>query len=211
MIKKSLAGFALAGLLLVGVASASSADEYPVEGGFTATPPIIAPGGTSTLLAVGIPDGYDSAEFEIVDEPDGGDGVVDPEIVPLDEGTATSEFTATVLGVYTVQVTATVHQEGGEVLDDSLGGLPVSQPIASGESLAGLVFAGPAEFVYTATVTVAESAPTPVPSAPGTPGTLPATGGQLSPIALWVGIGAIGIGALIAASAVIRRRSAGNS
>jgi len=202
VLKKSFAGLALAGMLIIGVATSSSADEYPPDGSFTATPPIIAPGGTSTLLAVGIPDGYDTAEFAIIDEPDGGDGVIDPEIVALDEGTATSEFTATVLGVYTIEVVATVHQEG-----EAFGGLPVSQPIASGESLSGIVFAGPVEYVYTATVTVSEAAPSPSPSAPGTPGALPATGAEWSSLALWVGIGAVVLGAVVLAAAAIRRRS----
>lgn len=182
MLKKSLIGAAIAGLLVLGGASAATADSYPPDGAtLTVSPASIAVGGTATLTATGL------GELETVyfgsDTPAGGTiasivsaSSTGPVAKPVTDGTATATFTAAQPGTYTLAVS-----DGETVLDTA-----------------------------TITVTAAGSGAGGSGGTGGAGGNLPATGSEVPAAALWLGVGALGIGGIAVAAAVARRRAQNN-
>lgn len=175
MLKKTLAAAVVAGALLFGGASAASAaNDYPADDArVTAPTTAVAPGApvVVTFDARGISPLPAEVGFSVT----GPQGANLASIVaaatsttsitkPVSNGTASTTFTATAPGTYTVTGAA-----GG--ITDAV------------------------------TITVAAGAAAADPS-------LPATGGELSTAALWVGAGALGLGGLAVVAATARRRAA---
>lgn len=194
MLKKTFAVAAIALGLVVASASAASAD-YTGTPPISAGDPVMAPGGSTVITVTGLPEGAECVAFQVL-QPEGGDGSVDPTTVGVSGDTASTTFTASVLGAYTI-----------EVLTSTAGcGAPPASIVSSA------VFAA-AEFVYFGSVTITVAVPTDGGSGPAAPGAapgLPPTGGQVPAAALWLGIGAVGIGAIAVTAGVARRRAAAN-
>ncbi|KRA25708.1 hypothetical protein ASD65_15715 [Microbacterium sp. Root61] len=173
MLKKTFAALAVAGLLVLGAASAASAATYPVDNGTGSGSAVLAPGASTPITISGL-EGYDQVIFtstggtlSSIVMAAAGSSVTKPVV----NGSATANFVANTPGSFTINVTA-----------------PDGTPLGS------------------TTVTVAAPGTT----APGAGGGLPATGGTVPAAAVWLGVGAIGIGGIAVAAAVARRRAAAN-
>lgn len=170
MLKKTFAALAVAGLLVLGAASAATAADYPVEVVTSAGSAAVVPG-TPTTITINNLEGYDEVTFSTTG------GTLSSIVVaatgssvnkPVVNGSASAKFVSNSAGSFTVTVSS-----GGTVLGST-------------------------------TVTVAAA------GTPGAGGGLPATGGTVPAAAVWLGVGAIGIGGIAVAAAVARRRAAAN-
>jgi hypothetical protein len=103
MLKKILTAVGLAGVLILGGSAAALAD-YPAGVTCTASPAVIAPGGTSTVACTGfVPGSFVevTASGGSVSAPDNAD----------DSGNVSASFTADAVGSYTVTASSTDAQE----------------------------------------------------------------------------------------------------
>ncbi|WP_243075700.1 hypothetical protein [Microbacterium sp. SS28] len=185
MFKKTLAAVVVAGaLVFAGSAAAFAEDDYPADIGCTANPATIQPGATSVITCVFA----EEAEGWTVEL-----SVTGPGVVP---NTLSSIAHAAATGTSTVSKVVT----DGQITVNLLG----PAVTASTPYLVEAVATSPDEKTTlegSATVTVTPAA------APVTPG-LPPTGGTVPAAAIWLGVGAIGIGGIAVAAAVARRRAA---
>jgi hypothetical protein len=180
MIKKTFAAAGVAGLLVLGVASAAHAEPYPATVSVTADDVTLTPGQATVVTALNVdggvvfettgpgvsPNTLTSISFASVNATDTAEKVAD------ENRTARATFTApTVGGTYVIIAT----DEDGD--RDS--------------------------------VTVTVAAATSGGSGSGGSGSLPATGGDAVPAAaVWLGAGAVGLGGIAVTAAVARRRAA---
>jgi len=176
MLKKVLAAFAVAGVMVLGVGSAASADDYPAQISISVSASTVNVGQPVTITVTGAQE-FSEVAFSLT-----ADGASLSSIVaaatagssvskPVVDGTAAATFVASQTGTFVVNVAA------------------------DGQS------------VGSATITVVASGA----GGSGGSGTgLPATGGNVPGAALWLGIGAVGIGGIAFAAVAARRRAAGN-
>lgn len=167
----------------------------------------LAAAAVSALLVLG----GSSAAFGLV-YPDDVDMTANPAVVTV--GTPAT-ITATDLdGLETVYF-GTDGTPGGSISSIVLAGGsgPVAKTVTDGTATATFVSSAAGTFVIAVsdgetvldTVTVTVTAPA---AAGGGGGSLPATGGTVPAAALWLGVGAIGIGGIAVAAAAARRRAA---
>lgn len=180
--KKTITSLALAGILVLGGASAAFADRYPDE-----EPDIVASdttpvAGQPVTLTVQVPDGINEVTFSIEGAPAGSTlasmvhaaaATVDLSVVkPVVDNTASAVFTPAGNGTFTVLVTAP-------------GMDPISLDVVVGAAVA--------------------------PGAGEDPDDLATTGGEVSAGVIWAGVGALGLGGIAVATAAARRRSNSNN
>lgn len=179
MLKKTLAAAGLAGLLVLGGAAAATADTYPPVANITASDVTPVPGEPTVITVTGIP-----AEF--------------PEVI----------FSVTGPGPASI----------ASIVPASAGSASVTKPVTDGTATA--TFTASTEGTYSVTVigppdtVLAEIALTVAAGGGSTPGGdagagdgLANTGGALPATALWLGLGAVGIGGIAVAAGVARRRA----
>ena len=156
-----------------------TADAPTTGAQLAAAPTSIAAGRSSTITATGL-GGLPSARFGLGAGPSGAS--VDPISATVSDGTATTTFTATQPGTYTVDVT------DGET------------PLAT------------VEVTVTAASPTPTSTPTPTPTASSTPTPAPSDGGGSAVVWIVVIIALLVIAAVIVTAVIIvRRRSGGTS
>lgn len=181
--KKTLTSLALAGMLVVGGASAATAAGYPVD-----EPDIVASdttpvAGQPVTLTVRVPDGITEVTFTINGAPVGSTltsmvhaaaATVDLSVVkPVVNNTASAVFTPAGNGTFTVMVTA-----------------PGMDPISLNVVVGAATDPGAGE----------ENSDD-----------LATTGGDVPAGVIWAGVGAIGLGGIAVATAAARRRSKSNN
>ncbi len=181
MLKKTFAAVGLAGLLVLGGSAAANADTYPPIGEEDVTISVsaltIAPGAVSTITVEGLAE-------------------TTTEVVFVAEGeTATLASAAPIAGAF------------------------ITKPVMDG--MASADFSATAAGTYTVAVSSLDAVYGSVditvdpalaggpgdPGTPGGPGGLPVTGGAFPATALWLGLGAVGIGGIAVAAGVARRRA----
>lgn len=176
--KKSLAAVAVAGAIVL--TGASAAHAYPVDIECVANPTTVALGGSTTISCTGLNDDFD-ATFSVT-----GPGVqqgVTLTSVAASAATGTASVTKPVVGGAT---SATF-----------------TPPTAADYAIT--VTQGDESFgTDTVTVTVVEGSAS---GGTGSTGGLPATGGDVPGAALWLGVGALGVGGIAVAAAAARRRA----
>lgn len=191
MLKKTLASVGIAGMLVLGgvaTGSAAFADNYPVNEGVTISDNTLAPGASAVVTVIG--GSFDPGSQ--VTFSTSGPGVV--------ANTLTSLVQAAVSGSSSVVKTASA--EGGATANFTA---PTGVTGTYSILAEGVRNGQPASFVVDVSVVAA--------SAGGSTGTgtangaLPATGGDVPVAALWLGVGAIGIGGIAVAAGVARRRA----
>ncbi|MFD5213437.1 hypothetical protein [Microbacterium sp. NPDC058345] len=182
-VKKTMTSLALAGILVLGGASAAIADpNYPVD-----EPDIVASDTTPAVgqpvtLTVTVPDGVTEVTFSITGAPAGSTlastvfaaaGTVDLSVdKAVTDNTASAVFTPAAAGEYRVVVT-------GEGMD------PLYIDVVVGATSGG------------GTQTDDDG--------------LAVTGGNVPVGVIWAGVGAIGLGGIAVAAAAVRRRSNSSS
>lgn len=184
MIKKALTALAVAGALVF--AGSAAANAYTVP-----PPPIVgdttlAPGVPTTITITGLED-YDQVVFSVAG------GATLASLVhtatatvsvtkPVSNGTASAIFSSDVAGTFVVNVSDTA---GNLITSVTLAVDPSFADTGSGGSGGVVGGSGGASGV----------------------GGLPATGGDVPVAAIWLGVGAVGIGGIAVVAAVARRRA----
>lgn len=178
--KKSLAAVAVAGAIVL--TGASAAHAYPVDIECVANPTTVALGGSTTISCTGLNDDFD-ATFSVT-----GPGVqqgVTLTSVAASAATGTASVTKPVVGGQT-SATFTPPTSADYAIT-----------VTQGDESFGT-------FTDTVTVTVVEGSAS---GGTGSTGGLPATGGDVPGAALWLGVGALGVGGIAVAAAAARRRA----
>lgn len=181
--KKSLAAVAVAGAIVL--TGASAAHAYPVDIECVANPTTVALGGSTTISCTGLNDDFD-ATFSVT-----GPGVqqgVTLTSVAASAATGTASVTKPVVGGAT-SATFTPPTAADYAIT-----------VTQGDESFG-------PFTDTVTVTVVEGSASGGTGGTGSTGGLPATGGDVPGAALWLGVGALGVGGIAVAAAAARRRA----
>lgn len=178
--KKSLAAVAVAGAIVL--TGASAAHAYPVDIECVANPTTVALGGSTTISCTGLNDDFD-ATFSVTG-PGAQQGV-----------TLTSVAASATTGTASVTKPVVGGQTSATFTPPTAADYAIT--VAQGDESFGT-------FTDTVTVTVVEGS-----ASGGTGGTggLPATGGDVPGAALWLGVGALGVGGIAVAAAAARRRA----
>ncbi|MDE0545405.1 hypothetical protein [Microbacterium sp. C7(2022)] len=192
MKKKIFAVAAIAAAVSLAGSSAAFADEYPSDVVCVASPASIAPGATSTITCsseTGFIPGEVTGVFAT-----SGPGVVDGTtlssiVLASADGSASVTKTSSTDGVFTATFTAPTVTE---TTDYTVTLSPEDGDVVGSTTI---------------TVAVDDAAA----GGEGGEDGLPATGGAAPMAAIWLGVGAVGIGGIAVAAAVARRRSAGNN
>ncbi|MCR2808909.1 MULTISPECIES: hypothetical protein [unclassified Microbacterium] len=180
MLKKVFTAAAVAGLLVLGGASAATAYSGSEEPAVVVADSTITVGQPITVTVTNLGDDIDSVYFTA----NGGAlssivlAAVGPVIKPVTNGSASVTFTASEPGNYTVFAR---DADGFE-----LGSVAISVSAVGSGAGGGTGGTG---------------------GGTGGSGGLPATGNELPAAALWLGVGAIGIGGIAIAAGVARRRA----
>ncbi|MEV8273692.1 hypothetical protein [Microbacterium sp. NPDC077184] len=180
--KKSLAAVAVAGAIVL--TGASAAHAYPVDIGCTVSPGTVAVGQSATISCVAFNDDF-PATFTVT-----GPGVVQGVTLTSVSASAVSsasvtkdvvngETSATFTPPTAAEYEITVTQDGGEF----------------------------GSFADSLAITVIEGSASGGTGGSGAEGGLPATGGDVPGAALWLGVGALGVGGIAVAAAAARRRA----
>ena len=179
MFKKAMAVFGVSALMVLGASSAALADSnYPPSGGVTVGDTTITVGNNTTINVSGVGNEV-NVTFVIVVSPGGGSlASVAAAAAPVGVTKVPSGDTASAVFSATVPGDHTVTVTGAS----------------------GTVYGS-------ATINVA-AAGTGAAVGAGSNGGLPATGGVVPAAALWLGIGAMGIGGIAVAAVAARRRAA---
>jgi hypothetical protein len=178
MIKKALTALAVAGALVF--AGSAAANAYSVTPPPTVEDSTLAPGASTVITVTGL-DEYDSVVFAVTSGPSGAtlSSIVATATLP---GAVTKPV---VNGTATATFTATTEGTYTVGIFDTDSNLITSTSIQVSTAFAGGGSGG---------------------SGGGTGG-LPATGGELPLTAIWLGVGAVGIGGIAVVAAVARRRA----
>ena len=184
MLKKTLAVAGIAGLLLLGGASAASAD-YTIDENITSTGGgTTAPGDPVVITFSGIPD-------ELTD-----DGTVEFAVTGGPGGATLSSLVFASAAGATVSKTVVGGSASATFVSETPGTFTIS------------LINPPSQVIATTTVVVAvPAAAGGAGSGSGASGGLPATGGTVPVGAIWLGVGAIGIGGIAVVAGVARRRA----
>ncbi|OUE08214.1 hypothetical protein CMsap09_04635 [Clavibacter michiganensis] len=189
MLKKILAGAAIALAATFTVSTAAMADPYTPEGGVTVSDPTVAPG-QSTVLSFA----------------DGSFAPVVPVTVTItgeDAANATlASFRTAPMAVTSNSITKT---------STNAGGLRVTVTLPAGTASGSYALTGtdPLGNTVSTTISVVEAAGTGTATGSGSDGAagLPVTGGQLPVVLIWTGGGLLLLGAaLVAVLATVRRQ-----
>ena len=178
--KKSLAAVAVAGAIVL--TGASAAHAYPVDIECVANPTTVALGGSTTISCTGLNDDFD-ATFSVTG-PGAQQGV-----------TLTSVAASATTGTASVTKPVVGGQTSATFTPPTAADYAIT--VAQGDESFGT-------FTDTVTVTVVEGSAS---GGTGSTGGLPATGGDVPGAALWLGVGALGVGGIAVAAAAARRRA----
>ncbi|PPF53119.1 sortase [Clavibacter michiganensis] len=189
MLKKILAGAAIALAATFTVSTAAMADPYTPEGGVTVSDPTVAPG-QSTVLSFA----------------DGSFAPVVPVTVTI---TGEDAANATLASFRTAPMAVTSNSITKP--STNAGGLRVTVTLPAGSASGSYALTGtdPLGNTVSTTISVVEAAGTGTATGSGSDGAagLPVTGGQLPVVLIWTGGGLLLLGAaLVAVLATVRRQ-----
>ncbi len=178
MLKKALTTVGIAGLLVLGASSAATAANYPPQVDGTSSSPVVAPG-VPTTISFGVP-GYD-------------DGTTVTFVVTGEDVSGVTLATIVRTAVTSKSFDKTITGGSASVqFSSTSGGTFTVTPFIDGRQVGNAV-----------SVTVDASGGGSDASNPA----LPATGSEVPAAALWLGVGAVGIGGIAIAAGVARRRA----
>jgi len=182
MLKKSLTAAAIAGFLVLGGASAASAANYPPVVPGTSSASVVVPGQPATV-------GFSFPGYE--------DGTTVTFVITGADVSGVTLATIVRTAVTSKSIDKTISGGSASVVfQSSKGGAFTVTPYIDGRVVGTPV-----------TLTVDASAGTGGPDASGPSAGLPATGSELPAAALWLGVGAVGIGGIAIAAGVARLRA----
>lgn len=177
MIKKTLTTVGIAGLLIFGASTAANAASYPPVVDGTSSSPVVAPG-VPTTISFGFP-GYD-------------DGTTVTFVVTGEDVSGVTLATIVRTAVTSKSFDKTITGGSASVqFSSTTGGTFTVTPFIDGRQVGNAV-----------SVTVDASGG----GSDASPA-LPATGSEVPAAALWLGVGAVGIGGIAIAAGVARRRA----
>ncbi|NYF15545.1 hypothetical protein HDC37_000357 [Microbacterium sp. AK009] len=182
MIKKTLTGIGIAGLLVLGSSAAAMADGYASDVETTAGDVTLTPGQATVITAQN----------------------VDGTVTFSTSGAGVSENTLTSIAFAAVVTSDDAIKQADE---NRTAQATFTAPTAGGTYRIDITDGDGDTDSITVTVASASSG-----GAGGTGGTLPATGSDAVPAAaIWLGAGAVGLGGIAITAAVARRRAAANA
>ncbi|AZC12328.1 hypothetical protein [Microbacterium sp. ABRD28] len=183
MLKKTLSAAGIAGLLVLGAASAAQADDYATDVETVAGDVTLTPGQATVITAQN----------------------VDGTVTFATSGAGVSENTLTSIAFAAAVGSDTAVKQADE---NRTAQATFTAPTAGGTYTINITDGDGDTDSVTLTVAAAGSG---TGGTGGTGGTLPATGSDAVPAAaIWLGAGAVGLGGIAVTAAVARRRAAAN-